>query len=298
MALSDNLRGSLWMTASMAGFAIEDMCVKAAAESLPLGEVLALFGLLGLAAFAVMTRRQGSPVWTRGYLGRTLLIRSGFEAAGRLFYALAFVLTPLTVASAILQATPLVVVAGAALILGEKVGWRRWSAVGVGFAGVLLILQPGVAGWDVLSLLAVAGMVGFAGRDLATRAAPPHLSNMQLGVAGFAILALVGVGLAAVERDAAVPGPAAVALIVAAGAAGVSAYFSLTVAMRTGDVGAVTPFRYTRLIFAMILGIAVFGERPDVMTWAGSLLVVGSGTFALLRARRPAPLDIRASGSI
>ena len=124
---------------------------------------------------------QGDPPLPRAFLGRTMVVRSASSCGGRLFYALALALIPLSAASAILQATPLVVVAGAALVFGEKVGWRRWSAVAVGFVGVLMVLRPGVAGFDLLALLAVAGMLGFAGRDLATRAAPRVLSNVQLG---------------------------------------------------------------------------------------------------------------------
>jgi drug/metabolite transporter (DMT)-like permease len=281
-----NLIGALWMTAAMAGFAVEDVFLKAAADSVPLGQVLTLFGLMGLVAFMAMAKAQGSRPITPAYLSRNILVRSAFEAGGRLFYSLAFVLIPLTTATAILQAAPLVVVAGAAMFLGEKVGWQRWAAVATGFCGVMLILRPGVAGFDALSLLAVLGMVGFAGRDLATRAAPPALSNMQLGVCGFAILALAGAGLWAWEGQAVWPDLIAAAQIAAATAMGVLGYFALTVAMRTGDIGAVTPWRYTRLLFALILGALVFGENPDMLTLIGSAIVVGSGVFALIRSRR------------
>ena len=209
---SPNLRGSLLMTLSMAGFAVEDMSVKAAARSLPVGEVLILIGLIGLVFFMTVAVLQGEKPLPRAFLGRTMILRSVFEVAGRLFYALALALIPLSAASAILQATPLVVVAGAALVFGETVGWRRWTAVAIGFSGVLLVLRPGVAGFDALALLAVAGMLGFAFRDLATRAAPRVLSNAQLGVAGFAMLTIAGIVIlgvtgGAVWPDAARRGP-------------------------------------------------------------------------------------------
>ena len=284
--MGDNLRGSLFMIAAMAGFAVEDMFLKAAAQHLPTGEVLMLFGIGGLPAFAALTRRNGQEIWSSAYLSRPILVRSGFEVTGRLFYTLAFVLTPLTFATAILQATPLVVVAGAALFLGERVGWRRWTAIGVGLAGVLLILRPGLEGFEPLSVLALLGMLGFAGRDLATRAAPPVLSNAQLGICGFAMLTLAGAILAAVEGGLHLPDLPTTGLIAAATVFGVFAYNSLTIAMRTGEVGAVTPWRYTRLVFGIVLGATVFGERPDTLMIAGSVLVVGSGVFALLRARK------------
>ena len=282
MSLTDNQRGALYMTASMAGFAVEDVFVKAAAQSLPLGQVLLTIGLAGMLVFAAMVARQGEPVLPAAFLSRPMLIRSGFEITGRLFYGLAITLTALSTTSAILQATPLVVVAGAALVFGEKVGLQRWLAVLVGFAGVLVILRPG-ADFSALSLLAVVGLLGFAGRDLATRAAPQGLSNRQLGALGFAMLALAGAILLVVSGGARVPSPSDLARLAAGTVFGMAGYHALTYAMRTGEVSAVTPFRYTRLLFAMVLAMALFGERPDLATWIGAALVVGSGVFALTR---------------
>lgn len=287
-----NLRGSLLMVAAMAGFAVEDMFLKSAAKLMPVGEVIALFGLGGMLAFALLTLRRGEAVFPPAIVSRPMLVRSVFEVTGRLFYSLAIALTPLSVASAILQATPLVVVAGAAVIFGETVGWRRWTAIIVGFCGVMLIIRPGLAGFDVLSILTVIGLIGFAGRDLATRAAPPALSNMQLGVVGFAMLTLAGGVILVVNGDYRMPSATALGLVLAATAFGVVAYASLTAAMRTGEVSAVTPFRYTRLLFALILGMTIFAERPDTLTLLGSAVVVASGIYVLTQNRRS---DSRAS---
>ena len=284
MILTENQRGAAFMTASMAGFAVEDVFVKAAARNLPLGQVLLTIGLLGMLTFATMARRKGEALLPAAFLSRPMLIRSAFEVTGRLFYGLAITLTALSTTSAILQATPLVVVAGAALVFGERVGWQRWLAVLVGFAGVLVILRPG-AEFSALSLLAVVGLLGFAGRDLATRAAPKGLSNRQLGALGFAMLATAGAILLALNGGAVVPDGRGLALLAGGTVFGMLGYHALTYAMRTGEVSAVTPFRYTRLIFALILAIALFGERPDVATWIGAALVVGSGIFALTRGR-------------
>jgi len=283
---SANLRGSLWMVAAMAGFAVEDMFLKSVTTHIPLGQALLIFGLTGAAFFALLTRRAGEALLHPALLSRPLLIRSSFEVAGRLFYSLAIALTPLSTASAILQATPLVVVAGAALLFGESVGWRRWTAITIGFAGVILILRPGVEGFTLLSLVTVAGMIGFAGRDLATRAAPPALSNRQLGFIGMAMLAVAGALILTVTGGAKVPDPTALAHLAGMTAFGIFAYNALTIAMRTGEVSVVTPFRYTRLVFAMIFGILVFHERPDALTLAGSALIVASGLYTLTRSRR------------
>jgi drug/metabolite transporter (DMT)-like permease len=280
--VTDNQRGALYMTASMAGFAVEDVFVKAAAHSLPLGQVLLTIGLAGLLVFAAMAIRKGEALLPPAFLSRAMLIRCGFEITGRLFYGLAITLTALSTTSAILQATPLVVVAGAAFVFGEKVSLQRWLAVLAGFVGVLIILRPG-SDFSALSLLAVVGLLGFAGRDLATRAAPKGLSNRQLGALGFAMLATAGAILLAVNGGARVPTGLGLVHLSGGTVFGVAGYHSLTYAMRTGDVSAVTPFRYTRLIFAMVLAMVLFGERPDLATWIGAALVVGSGIIALTR---------------
>lgn len=282
MPLTDNQRGAAFMTASMAGFAVEDVFVKAAAQALPLGQILLTIGLLGTLTFAAMAVRQGEALLPAAFLSRPMLLRCGFEVTGRLFYGLSITLTALSTTSAILQATPLVVTAWAALVFREKVSPQRWLAVLVGFVGVLVILRPG-SDFSALSLLAVVGLLGFAGRDLATRAAPRGLSNLQLGALGFAMLATAGAILLAITGGAKLPTGLALAHLAGGTVFGMLGYHALTYAMRAGQVSAVAPFRYTRLIFAMVLAMVLFNERPDLATWVGAALVVGSGLFALTR---------------
>ena len=284
--MTDTQRGSLWMALAMAGFAIEDMFIKYVAAQLPTGQILIFFGLGGMAAFALQARALGQPVWHPGFGTRPLLWRCVAEVAGRLCFTLAIVMTPLSSASAILQATPLVVTAGAVVFFGETVGWRRWVAIAVGFCGVLLILRPGLEGFEWASLWAVFGMLGFAGSDLATRAAPRDMTNAQLGVFGFSMLVVAGGILLAVSGGAVLPSALGWASLVATVVAGVFAYSALTAAMRSGDIGVVAPFRYTRLVFAMVLAVLVFGEQPDVWTLLGSVIVVASGVFTLIRSQK------------
>lgn len=273
----------------MAGFAVEDMALKSAARSVDPALVMVIFGAGGAALFALLARLRGERLAPPEARAPALLVRAVFEVAGRLFYTLAIALTPLSSTSAILQATPIVVVAGAALIFGERVGWRRWTAIGIGLAGVLVILRPGAEAFSALSLLAVAGMLGFAGRDLATRAAPRGLGTFTLGVYGF--LAVVAAGLIygwVSGARPALPGPGAAAALGAAVVVGVAAYSALTLAMRSGEVSAVTPFRYTRLVFGVALGVMVFGERLDTPMLVGSAIIVASGLYILARGRRAA----------
>lgn len=282
----ENLRGIILMVAAMAGFAVEDMLLKSVYGHLPVGQILAMFGLGGAVVFAILTLRGGGALFPRAALVPAIAWKAGNEVTGRVFYTLAIALTPLSSASAILQATPLVVTLGAALIFGERVVWQRWLAIFIGFVGVLIILRPGLDGFTPAAILAVLGTLGFAGRDLATRAAPKTLGNMVLGFYGFLILVPTGLAMLAVTGGAVFPTTTEVVRLGTAIAFGVTAYAFLTAAMRIGEVAVVTPFRYSRLVFALLLGILVFDESPDLAMLAGAGIVVASGIYTILMARR------------
>ncbi|WP_258405235.1 DMT family transporter [Shewanella mesophila] len=288
----NNTKGSFFMVASMAAFSVEDMFIKAAAETASIGQVLALFGLGGMLVFIFLTWRKGGQVFHPAMLSAPLLIRAVCEVIGRFCFALAITLTPLSSASAILQATPLIAMVGAALLFGENIGVKRWLAVVVGFVGVLMIIRPGLAGFEVNSIFAVVATLGFAGRDLATRAAPPVLSNTQLGVYGFFVLIPTGLVIMAYQGESIQLNLMLAAQITGAIVFGVVAYNALTIAMRTGDVSVVSPFRYSRLLFALALGILIFGESPDLPTLLGSLLIVVSGGYTLIQTRRMVPASL------
>jgi len=287
--LSDNLRGSLFMVLAMLGFAIEDAFFKAATGT---GDVTAgvgtmLFGIFGTSFFVLYALWIKEPLVSRAYVQGPLLIRSAFEILGRLFFALSLAFAPLSTTSAILQAAPLVVTLGAALVLKEKVGLRRWVAMSIGFAGVLLILRPTPSGFDATAVFAILGMIGFAGRDLMTRASPPEVSATQLGILGFLMVFIAGVVITMFESaPISAPSVPALTMLMGTGLAGLVGYSALTKAMRTGEVSVVAPFRYSRLLIALVFAYLIFGERPDALTLIGATLIVGSGVYTLVRSGR------------
>ncbi|WP_239520768.1 DMT family transporter [Pseudooceanicola aestuarii] len=286
-ARPDNLRGALWMIAAMAAFAVEDALLKGASRTIPVGQILAMFGLGGTLIFAAVMAATRQRFFPAEAFCRPMRLRVLFEITGRIFYLMAISLTPLSAATVILQATPIVVVAGAALVFGETVGWRRWTAICIGLLGVVVIVQPGTDGFSPLSLLAILGMLGFACRDLASRAAPAALGTALLGFYGFASYVLGGVGYAIWQGVPPVwPGGADLAALTGAVLAGTMAYACLMKAMRTGEISAVTPFRYTRLIFGILLGVQIFGETLTPAMLLGSGLIVLSGLFILARGRQ------------
>jgi drug/metabolite transporter (DMT)-like permease len=280
----DNLRGIVLMVAAMAGFALEDMFIKHVSASLPVGQILLVLGTGGAVIFSALALRKGARLISRDLISRPVLLRNAGELIGTLGFVLAISLTPLSSASAILQATPLAVTLGAALFLGEQVGWRRWSAIGIGFSGVLMVVRPGLEGFEPASLFALQAVFGLALRDLATRATPRTVTSLQLSAYAFAMLVPLGATLLLFGAGGLQPMPAPTVLKLSGALGfGVISYYAIVAAMRMGEVSVITPFRYSRLVFALFIGTLVFGERPDGWTLAGAALIIGSGLYTFAR---------------
>ena len=288
----ENLRGIALMVASMAGFAVEDTLIKLTAASLPSGQILILLSLMGATIFAALAKARGLRLIGPSIVQRSVVVRNASEMLGTVCYVSAFILAPLSIASAILQATPLVVTLGAAVVLGAPVGWRRWTAIAVGLAGVLIIVRPGAEGFQPASLLAVAAVVLLAARDLATRTAPAHVASLVMAFYGFLAVMPAGAVLLQFQGGWQPVSARNLGMMAMTAVVGVAAYYAIIAAMRIGDVAVVTPFRYSRIIFALILGIAVFDESVDLWTLIGAGIVIGSGLYTLAREarlrRRPA----------
>jgi drug/metabolite transporter (DMT)-like permease len=283
----DNMRGAALMTVAMFGFAVEDMCIKLLSAHLPTWQIILLLAIGGSTVSAIVLVARREALWSKAFLAPAVLLRNLGEILGTLCFVTALALIPLASATAILQSAPLLVTLGAALFLGEQVGWRRWSAISAGFVGVLLIVRPGTDVFDPQALFALFGTLGLAVRDLATRRIPRATSSIQLSLLAF--LSLIPAALLLSHwSDAPIVLPTAPVwgLAIATVLIGVVAYATITGAMRAGDISFVTGFRYSRLLFALVIAFAVFGERPDAMTILGASIVVGAGLYTLWRERK------------
>ena len=288
----ENLLGIAWMIASMGAFAIEDGFLKTVTKQLPVGQVLMMFGAAGLCVFALMARRAGAAILQTQVLTKNMLFRAVFEFFGRLFYILAIALTPMSSATAILQSGPLFVVLGAHIFLREKVDAKTWLAIFGGLLGVMIILRPSAEDFSPISLLAVVGTLGFVGRDLFTRTAPPTLTKEVLGFYGFTNMMIAGACFAVWDGKPFVPLQAQQLLMLGAALmAGVFAYTALMIAMRTGSIGVVTPYRYSRLLFGIFIGVAVFDEQLDAPMLLGCAVVMGAGLFIGWQNQRRQPVQ-------
>lgn len=283
--MTDNLRGILLMILAMGAFAVEDVWIKLIAPNLPLGQIMLVLGVVGLAFFAVLARSRGESLLMPGFFSGPVIGRNLGEIVGTAGFIQAIALVPLTTATAIFQAMPLAITCGAALFLGERVGWRRWTAILVGFLGVLIVVRPGMAGFDPNVLWAVLAVIGLGSRDLFTRVVAARVPTIVVAGWGYVAVITLGLGMLTLSGGAVVPQGYDGPILAAAALTGIVAYWALTAAMRVGDVAAVMPFRYSRLLFALLLGGLVFGERPDPWVWVGIALIIGSGLYAFARER-------------
>jgi drug/metabolite transporter (DMT)-like permease len=281
--MSLNLRASLYMALSMAGFAINDSLVKTLGGVLPTTQVMAVRGLI-LSVLIILL------LWQRGLLPRIreamiplVALRASMELTATWFFLSALVILPFASVSAILQSLPLVVTLGAALIFRERVGWKRWLAIAVGLAGVLIIIRPGTEGFAPASILVLVSVLFAAARDLSTRALPVALPSLLVSAAtailvtvfGFIMLLINGNWVTMQPRQVAILGLASLFLFVG--------YQFIVLSMRIGEVAYVVPFRYTNLLWSIALGYLMFAEVPDSYTILGSSIVVAMGLFTLYR---------------
>lgn len=283
---SDNLRGAVLMMGAMAAFTGNDTLLKAITAEVPLFQTIALRGAVTLCLLAVLALASGG---VRLRLGRRDTAILGLRTVGEIGATLAFLSAlqhmPLANLSAIMQSLPLVVTLLAAVVFRERIGWRRLTAIAVGFVGVLLIVKPGGAGFDGWAVIGLLAMSCVALRDLTTRLLSPGVPSLAVTIYAALAVTILGAVLSPFQGWVAIDawqmasiGAAAVFLI--------CGFLFIIMAMRVGDVSMVTPFRYTSLLFAIILGWITFGQLPDPLTLAGAAIIIASGLFMLRRERK------------
>lgn len=274
------------MMASMAAFTLNDACMKALSDELPLSQALFLRGLATTALMYLLARSVGGLTFTMSRRDRMLVrLRNVMEIGTAYFFINALFNMPLANASAIMQALPLSVTLAGALFLGHAVGWRRLSAILVGFLGVMLIVRPGLAGFNIYSLYVLIAVLLVTIRDILSRMLSTDVPTMTVALMN-AFSVTVAFGLASIFTDwAPLSGKAAWQL----GAASVfiiGGYVFSVAAMRVGEIAIIAPFRYTSLLWALALGLVVFSDWPDGLTLIGSAIVVATGVYTFYRERR------------
>ena len=285
---SVNIRGALFMTASMAGYVFNDALMKSLAADMSMGQAIFLRGIFASLLIVALAKRTGTWRPLSVALQPMPLLRTGCEVLATILFLTALVYVQFAIASAILQALPLAVTLGAALFLREGVGWRRWLAILAGFLGVLVIIQPGFSGYSPYAVLIVLAVVCAAARDLATRVAPADIPSLFLAAITAPAVAVAGLGMWIWDGSIAPVTAVHLVKLLAASVFILIGYGFIVMAMREGDIAFIAPFRYTSLLWAILLGVVVFGEHPDWLTILGSAMVVATGLYTLYREHRMA----------
>ena len=272
------------MILAMAGFSLEDMFIKQLSSTIPVGQILVVVGLFSSVFFALMAKAKGHKIFARHVWTSATITRIFAEAFAAVAFVTSLALVPISTVAAIFQVTPLVITMGAALFLGEKVGWRRWLAIFVGFIGVLLIIKPGYNSFDASVLLVLISVLGVALRDLITRIIPENVSSSIISFQAFSSLIIAGMATLFVSSEGFVPVATTELMFFACGIVfGIAGYYGIVSAMRVGDASIVSPFRYTRLLFSLIIGMVVFDESLDALSLLGSAIIIGTGLYTFIR---------------
>ena len=283
----NKLNGIMLMIVAMAGFALEDLFVKQLSSTIPTAQILIILGFCSSIVFAFMAHAKGHSIFAAHVWTRKTMARAAAEAIAAVAFVTSLSLVPISTVAAVFQVTPLVITMGAAMFLGEQVGWRRWTAIIVGLIGVLIIIRPGLSGFDPFVLFVLISVLGVTARDLITRSIPENIGATVISFQAFVSLIFAGTLLLFLNSDTLVAVSKLEAAYFAGGVVfGVTGYYGIVAAMRVGDTAVVTPFRYTRLLFSILIGILVFDERPDVMTFVGSAIVIGTGLYTFMRERK------------
>lgn len=271
------------MTLAMSGFIINDIIAKTLADDINPGQIMFVRGLIMVVLLALVIKYTKQRITLDQIKSKPMVIRVALEAIATSFFLVGFSNLPVANASAIMQSLPLVVTIGAYLFLKEPVGWRRVSAILIGLVGVLIIIRPGFEGFNGYSLIMLLVVVLASGRDIATRMLDKNVSPLYVSALTAAAVSILGACLIAPfggwqPMDLRI----LATLLLAAGFLFIGYHF-IVLAMRDGEIATVAPFRYAALLWAILLGYLVFDDLPDLWTLVGSIIVVGSGLYAILR---------------
>lgn len=289
-----NRRGIIAFSLAIILFVINEALCKLVYATVPASQIMAVRGLIALAVIIAIALALGAMRQIRQALNGRVLIRSTADLFGSYLYMIALFHMPIGNMMAINMASPLMMTAVVAVLLRETVGWRRWSAVVVGFIGVLLVVQPSAGSFNAYSLLAIAAVVCIVARDLVTRRIDADIPSLIVILTNVAMMAVVATALALIEGWVAM-GWYETALLAISAIFIVGGYQLAVVAFRHAEVPVIVPLRYTGLLWALLLGYLIWGDVPNELAAGGILLIVASGLYVLHRERvrgvKPVPAE-------
>jgi drug/metabolite transporter (DMT)-like permease len=282
--MTDNLRGILAILIASTAYTLHDSMAKLLSAELPSSEIIIVRGMIAtvLLITGVFVLRATRPLSI--LFQPMMLVRLLGTGGATVFIIMALRYLPLPTVTTVLQATPLIVTAGAALMYGDTVGWRRWAAVCTGFLGVVLIVKPG-GGFGDAAYFVLFALLCTTTRDLSTRGLAKDIPSIFVAAAGSVVSVLSGALILPFDAAWVMPTPWAWALMTVSAALLFFATTFMTVGLRTGEIAVVAPFRYVPVPLALLLGYWFWGDVPDAIAAIGILLVLGAGLYTLHRER-------------
>lgn len=273
------------MVLAMGSFVTNDTLIKVVGQSLPVGEIIMVRGFFAMVILTAICAHQGV-LGNVGALGNgRVMARAGLDVVATIAFVTALMHMQIANLTAVMQAVPLAVALLSRLFLGEQVGWRRLSAIVLGFIGVLMIVKPSPSTFNAYELLALLIVFAVALRDLVTKRIPGRIPSFVVALANACFVTAGGAVLSTVS-GLVWPEAWQIGLLALAAVFLSSGYLFMVETLRMGDLSATAPFRYSIMIFAIISGIAVFHEYPDGIAAAGMVLIVASGLYAAQREAR------------
>jgi drug/metabolite transporter (DMT)-like permease len=280
--MTANQRGIIAICACMASYTINDALVKQIVRDYPVGEVIFVRGLISTLLIGGFVLALGHAQQLRTTMGRLMAARSVCDGLSTVCFIAALAHMQLANVAAVLQIGPLLITALSVLFYRETVGWRRWTAVGVGFLGALLVIKPIPSAFDVWAIVAAGSALFAALRELYNRRIDHSVPTVVIAFWGAVGITLFGTLFALTEQwQMFAPGDLG-QLIVASVFVGIAIYL-MALGFRNVELSVVAPFRYSYLITSALAGYLVFREVPDGWSMAGAALIVGSGLYALHR---------------
>lgn len=283
MTKDTNVRGILLMIAAMGAFAVADTLVKLSTSFLSPAQVMFYLNGGAFVIFAVMAIAQKDKLYDTRAFSPILLLRYVAEIAGMVGMVMALANIPISVVGAVTQASPMLAAVGAVIFLNETVGWRRWCSITIGFIGVILIVQPGAGAFDIAVLWAILAMVALSVRDLTTRLIPKDMASASLATYTMAAATPVTIAWVLFNGEALSPPQINWFIVIPMIVIGSMGYMLLIASIRMAEVSVVMPFRYSRIIILLVLGVLVFNEKPSALMLLGAGLIIGSGTYMMWR---------------
>ncbi|MBL8381510.1 MAG: DMT family transporter [Burkholderiales bacterium] len=279
-----NRHGILCMSGAMALFIVNDAFIKYVSASLPAAQMIFVRSVLVTLIVFGAARALGATARLPLAGGRLVALRAFIDACATMFYLASLAHLPIANATAINLAAPLFMTVFAVLFLRETVSAGRWLAIGAGFVGVLLVIQPRAQGFNAWALLTLVATVFHAARDLLTRGIAPEVPSILVTLAS-AVAATLLSGAWLLTQGWQPMSPAQGFFLLCAAVFVAGGFYLIIASMRRGEMSVVGPFRYSGLLVALVLGYAIWGDVPNPLAWGGIALIIGSGLYILVSAR-------------